>query len=490
MGTTEVIIPTDSIMYTHRILKDGDLYFLFNEGGREQTFTAQFDAAGKMKEWNGFTGEIKDYPSRIVDDKTEATFTIEGYGSKIITISKSDKVYDVVEFGAKGDGKTIDTKAIQKAADLAYANGGGVVVIPAGEYLSGALFFKNGVDLNIKKGATLVSTVDSDDFPLISTRFEGVEQKFRCAFLNFDNSRNVHVWGEGVIRGRGQEWRNYTGKDGHWGRPRMLCFTNCPGGTIEGLTMVNHASWCLHVLYTDGFTIDNLKISVTSYIPSSDGVDIDSSSNIRMTNVYTNVTDDWLSIKSGKNEDGRRVARPSMNIYVSNCNFDGGHGVAMGSEISGCIKHVLIENCVCGEQNQAPVRFKSQPSRGGVVEDITFKDFKLNGCGAFISANMIWRMVENYPDYTPRTRLRNINIINARGKVKKVGEIFGDPASPIAEGTFKFENCSLDAAGSLYLANVDQKDFDGLKINVPDGIEPIKRVEVAVGGKNSGQIKK
>src|SRR5574344_467348 len=488
MGTKEVIIPTDSIMYTHRILKDGDLYFIFNEGGREQTFTAQFDAVGKMREWNGFTGEIKDYPSKISGDKTEATFTIEAYGSKVITISKDSKIYNVKDFGAMGDGTAIDTKSIQKAADAAYSNGGGVVEIPAGQYLCGALFFRNGVYLNIQKGVTLISTMDSDDFPQIATRFEGVEQKFRCAFLNFDNSRNVHVWGEGTINGRGQEWNKYKSKDGHWGRPRMLCFTNCPGGRIDGLTMVNHASWCLHVLYTDGFTIDNLHISVTSYVPSSDGVDIDSSSDIRMTNVYTNVTDDCLSIKSGKNEDGRRVARPSMNIYVNNCNFDGGHGVAMGSEISGCIKNVLIENCVCGEQNRAPVRFKSQPSRGGVVENVTFKNFKLDNCDTFISANMIWRMVENYPDYTPRTQLKDIKVINVSGKVKSVGEIIGDPAAPIPEGTFKFEGCTLEAQKGLNLANVDQKNFDGLEMSLPAGTEACRRVNVVSSGKNAGQI--
>lgn len=475
MGLTEVIIPTDSIMYTHRILKDADLYFIFNEGGREQTFTAEFDAIGKVKEWNGFTGEIKSLPFKISDGKTELTMTIEPYGSKVITIAKDHKIFNVKDFGAKGDSTVVDTKAIQAAADAAYANGGGLVVIPAGTYLSGALFFKNGVDLEIQKGGTLVSTVDSDDFPQISTRFEGIEHFFRCAFLNFDDSRNVRVYGEGTIYGRGQEWSKNKNKDGHWGRPRMLCFTNCPGGSITGLTMKDHASWCLHVLYTDGFTIDGVNISVSSYVPSSDGVDIDSSSNIEMRNVYTYVTDDCLSIKSGKNEDGRRVGRPSMNIHVENCNFDGGHGVAMGSEISGCIKHVVIDNCVCGKDNQAPVRFKSQPSRGGVVEDITFSNMKLDDCGTFISANMMWRMVENYEPYNPRTLLKDIKVINVTGKAKNMGDITGDPEAPIREGTFKFEGCKLEVQRGLILSNVDQQDFSGIEMILPEGQQPIIR---------------
>lgn len=400
---------------------------------------------------------------------------------------QSGKEYNVRDFGAAGDGVGIDTYAIQQAADAAFEAGGGVVVIPEGEYLSGALFFKEGVDLNIRSGARLVSLVGSEYFPMIHTRFEGVEQDFRCAFLNFDNSPGVHVWGEGTIDGKGQEWHQHKNADGHWGRPRMLCFTNCPGGHIEGLTMLNHASWCLHVLYTDGFEINDLNISVTSYVPSSDGVDIDSSSNIYMHDVYTNVTDDCLSIKSGKNEDGRRVNRPTENIYVRNCNFDGGHGVAMGSEISGCIRHVVIEDCICGPENRAPVRFKSQPSRGGLVEDVTFRNFTLNGCGTFIDANMVWRMVEDYEPYDPRTELRDIKVINVSGKVRNVGQIYGDPAAPIKEGTFSFENCDIEAAErGLYLANVAQEDFSGLNITVPEGVEPIRRVDINVGGRASG----
>ena len=480
MGLTEVIIPTDSIRYTHRTLDDGELYFLFNEGAREQTFTVEFDAVGQVRQWDGFTGEVREIPARIEDGKTVLDVSLDGYDSAVYTISRGHGSFDVREYGAAGDGSTVDTRALQAAADAAYAAGGGVVIVPAGRYLTGALFFRDGVDLEIREGATLVSTVDSDDFPQISTRFEGIEHNWRSALLNFDHSRRVHVYGGGRIEGRGQEWSKAKNKDGHWGRPRMLCFTDCPGGHIENLTMSDHASWCLHVLYTDGFEINDLNISVSSYVPSSDAVDIDSSSNVWMHDVYTNVTDDCLSIKSGKNEDGRRVARPSMNIRVERCNFDGGHGVAMGSEISGCIRGVVIDDCVCGPENRAPVRFKSQPSRGGVVEDVTFSNMRLDGCGTFIDANMIWRMVENYEPYNPRTQLRNLKVINVCGKVKSVGNIYGDPDAPLPEGTFHFEGCKLEAETGLKLANVDQQDFSGIEIDVPAGVAPIERIQMQV----------
>ena len=418
-------IPAASLDYSRFIRDDEDLFVLKNIGDTDLTFHAGFDAAGKVF-LLGSDGSETLIPSTMQNDRAVAEISI-GAGMELsLAVRRSEGTFNVRDFGACGDGISKDTEAIQNAADAAYAYGGGTVVIPAGTYLTGALFFRNGVNLEIQEGAVLVSTVDSDDFPQIPTRFEGTEKYWRCALLNFDNSRGVHVYG---------------------------------GGTILG------------ILYTDGFTIDNLNISVSSYVPSSDGVDIDSSCNIKMTDVYTYVTDDCLSIKSGKNEDGRRVGRPSMNILVRNCNFDGGHGVAMGSEISGCIRNVLIEDCVCGPENRAPVRFKSQPSRGGVVENVTFKNMTLNGCGTFIDANLVWRMVEDYEPFFPRTVLRNIRVINVSGTARSVGTISGDPAAPIPEGTFIFDGCRIKADKGLMLSNVGQRNFDGLEVQLPEGEE-------------------
>ena len=478
-------IPAASLDYSRFIRDDEDLFMLKNIGDADLTFRAGFDAAGKVF-LLGSDGSETLIPSTMQNDRAVAEISI-GAGMELsLAVRRSEGTFNVRDFGACGDGISKDTEAIQNAADAAYADGGGTVVIPAGTYLTGALFFRNGVNLEIQEEAVLVSTVDSDDFPQIPTRFEGTEKYWRCALLNFDNSRDVHVYGEGTILGRGQEWSKYKNKDGLWGRPRMICFTDCPGGLIEDLTMKDHASWCLHVLYTDGFTIDNLNISVSSYVPSSDGVDIDSSCNIKMTDVYTYVTDDCLSIKSGKNEDGRRVGRPSMNILVRNCNFDGGHGVAMGSEISGCIRNVLIEDCVCGPENRAPVRFKSQPSRGGVVENVTFKNMTLNGCGTFIDANLVWRMVEDYEPFFPRTVLRNIKVINVSGTARSVGTISGDPAAPIPEGTFIFDGCRIKADKGLMLSNVGQRNFDGLEVQLPEGEDFLNFHKAAERGINSG----
>ena len=267
-------IPAASLDYSRFIRDDEDLFMLKNIGDADLTFRAGFDAAGKVF-LLGSDGSETLIPSTMQNDRAVAEISI-GAGMELsLAVRRSEGTFNVRDFGACGDGISKDTEAIQNAADAAYADGGGTVVIPAGTYLTGALFFRNGVNLEIQEEAVLVSTVDSDDFPQIPTRFEGTEKYWRCALLNFDNSRDVHVYGGGTILGRGQEWSKYKNKDGLWGRPRMICFTDCPGGLIEDLTMKDHASWCLHVLYTDGFTIDNLNISVSSYVPSSDGVDIE-----------------------------------------------------------------------------------------------------------------------------------------------------------------------------------------------------------------------
>ena len=144
-----------------------------------------------------------------------------------------------------------------------------------------------------------------------------------------------------------------------------------------------------HVLYTNGFTIDGIDIRALEYIPSSDGIDIDSSNDILITSTRIEAHDDCISIKSGRDEDGRRVGRPSENILIENCHFAYGHGgVAMGSEISGGIRNVTIRSCLMDNENWSPLRFKSQPSRGGTVENITFEDITIKGARSIVDINM------------------------------------------------------------------------------------------------------
>lgn len=458
----------DSIRYIRRITPDGDFFFLFNEGNQPARFTADFDKVGMVKEWNATNGTIKELDATVTHNRTRLEIELAPWESRLISIQKSTREYNVKDYGVKGNGE-VETIALQHAINTASQQGGGIVVIPAGKYTSGALFFPRGVDLRVDKHAELFSTVHPDDFPVIPTRFEGVERLWRCAFLNFDSSDNVKVYGEGTIDGSGIQWKDIP--FGTTGRPRLICFSNCSNGSISGLKLANQASWCLHILYTTGFTVKGLNIEALEYIPSSDGIDIDSSSDIHIDSTRIYAHDDCISIKSGRDADGRRVARPSENILIENCNLAFGHGgIAMGSEISGDIRNVTIRSCVIDKGNWNPLRFKSQPGRGGVVENITFEDITIHQARNIFDINMEWRMVPPLaPAHYPLTRLRNIRFKNIKGDAENIGNIYGFKDAPFTADSFSFENCQVKAKKGLEVSNAKEVNFEGLEMEVEQG---------------------
>jgi polygalacturonase len=218
--------------------------------------------------------------------------------------------------------------------------------------------------------------------------------------------------------------------------------------------------------------IKNLNITAGHDIPSSDGIDIDSSDDVTVAGCYIDVNDDCISIKSGKDEDGLRVNRPSENIVIEKCTFAYGHGgVAMGSETSGGIRNVEVKNCTVESGNWAPVRFKSQPSRGGVVEDITFRDIVIKDARMVFDFNMAWRMTGTVkPPAKILPVVRNIKLINISGNVNAGGNITGLEGSPIQNLSFK--NCNITAVKGLTVQYVAGTDFKGLNLTVKNG-EPV-----------------
>ena len=196
-----------------------------------------------------------------------------------------------------------------------------------------------------------------------------------------------------------------------------------------------------------------------------------------MNNVYIDVNDDCISIKSGKDADGLRVNRPAEDIVIENSHFAYGHGgVAMGSETSGGIRNVEVRNCISDSGNWAPIRFKTQPSRGGVVENITYRDMKLHETKQAFEFNLEWRMV---PPIAPPAAVlpvvRNVQIINVSGDVESVGIIHGLPGSPIQGVTFK--NCKITAKKGFKLDHARRVDLTGLSLDVQEG-DAITKVDV------------
>jgi polygalacturonase len=246
---------------------------------------------------------------------------------------------------------------------------------------------------------------------------------------------------------------------------------------ISGLNLHNQATWCLWILYSQNVEIDGVKITAEHNIPTSDGMDIESSKHVHVNHSYLEDDDDCISIKSGKDADGLRVNRPAEDILIENSHFAYGQGgVAMGSEVSGSIRNVTTLNCLFDDGNWAPIRFKSQPSRGGVVENITYKDIVLHGTRQAFEMNMEWRMVgPRLPDSNPLPVMRNIKIINVSGDVQSVGNIHGLPGSPIQGVTF--ENCNITADHGFRLDHARNVDIKGLTIKVKQG-DPVTTTDV------------
>jgi polygalacturonase len=427
------------------------------------------------------------------------------------------KRFLITDSGAVADGQTLNTQAIQSAIDRCASTGGGVVVVPKGAFLSGALFFKPGVNLLVEQEGVLKGTANPDDYPQVNTRWEGIERLWTCAFLNFDGMTNVQVTGEGMIDGSGDLWMQRGGGGGRGrggaanplpaqtngqpvaqgvrgaaaaevstdasgtnavarrggGRPRLICFSNCGGVRIAGLHLQRQAVWCLHILYSQDVVVDNLNIRAIERIPSSDGIDVDSSRNVQISHCDIDCNDDDIAIKCGKDTDGLRVNRSSENITISDCTIGAGSGITMGSEVSGSIRHVLVERCKFTGSGDA-ARFKSQPSRGGVIEDIVYRDIQMDNVRQAFEFEMAWRMVPPIaPPAKVLTVVRNVRFINFSGTAQAGGTIHGLADSPIQN--VKFENCQVTAQRGLVVENATNLDLSGLALKVAQGEAIIRR---------------
>ena len=442
------------------------------------------------------------------------------------------KQYAITEHGAIGDGTTVNTKSLQSLIDQCAAEGGGTLIVPQGTFLSGALYFKQGVNLRIEKDAVLKSTIAMADFPPIYTRWEGIERYWTSAFLNFVGLHHVSVSGEGMIDGSGDAWAGFgklarkvpapgevvsvpggqtpvaptpaeiygailpttaklnlapdparlpiinaaglllPGPD--LNSPRALVFQNCTDVRVSGVTLKNQARWGFAFIYCEDVVAGKLTVRAEHYIPSSDSIDIDSCRKVLITACDLDCNDDCISIKSGKDVDGRRVNRPSEDIVIEKTRFAYGHGgVAIGSETSGGIRNVEVRDCIAEAGNWAPVRFKSQPSRGGVVENITYRNIELRDTNQAFEFNLEWNMKINVAgEARVVPTVRNVKLINIRGSAKSVGVIHGLKDSFIDGVTF--ENCAITAQRGLTIENAKNVDLSGLKLTVAEG-EPIIR---------------
>lgn len=304
---------------------------------------------------------------------------------------EADRVCPANEYGAVADTSTTSTRGIQQAIDACAEAGGGIVTFAPGNYLTGAIFVKSNVHLRVGENVTIYGSHDMDEYPERPTRVAGIEMTWPTGLINVDGQENVRISGGGTIDGRGEKWwdmywdmrRNVYEPQGlRWAvdydakRVRLMLIEESSDVTVENLDLQRSGFWTVHLLYSDHVTVEGITISENQG-PSTDGVDIDSSTNILVQNNSIDNDDDNIVLKAGRDADGLRVDRPTEYVFIRNNLAKRGAGLlSFGSETSGDIRHVVaFDNRALGTSRAA--RFKSAKTRGGVVEDILIRNMEL-----------------------------------------------------------------------------------------------------------------
>lgn len=302
------------------------------------------------------------------------------------------KTLNITDFGANGNGSTLNTQAIQKAIDACPVDG--TVLIPKGVFVSGALFLKSHMTLEIAKDGVLKGSINEADYlPYINNRFEGWEMKTYASLLNAGVMNHeggfavtdLSIKGEGTISGGNSTLAQaMIDKGGMRSRGRLICLMNCKDVEIQGLQIRDSPCWTIHYIYSQGISCHDLNIVSTAR--NGDGLDPDSSDDSYIFNCTFSTGDDCIAIKSGKNPEGYTIGKPTKNVRITDCDFVKGHGISIGSEMSGGVSDVLVQDCKAGKLLHG-LQIKGTKERGGYVKNVTVADCQLLQITIFSAVN-------------------------------------------------------------------------------------------------------
>ncbi|WP_223701485.1 glycoside hydrolase family 28 protein [Sutcliffiella deserti] len=388
-------------------------------------------------------------------------------------------VYDITSYGAKGDNRTDNTNAIAAAIRDCAEQGGGTVFFPAGKFVTGPIVLKSNITLFLDAGSKVIFKDDFDAYPAVKTRWSGYECYGFSPLIFGDGLKNVSIKGNGVFDGQGKAWweinkrlkkgekystsvaenirrhnsalldplsTNLVEWDSQFLRPPLLQFKDCEHITIEGVTLQNSPFWNTHLVYCQDVQVRGVTFKNPSDTPNGDGFDIDSCSNVRVSDCHFDVGDDCLCLKSGINEDGRRVGRPTENVTVTNCTMLHGHGgVVMGSENSGGIRNVTISNCVFIGTDRG-IRIKTNRARGAYIENVLVNNIYMENVFCPFSINSFYRygvdendlsmnLLEAIPvtEKTPRVKHIKLSNVTAKNCRAAAGFVYGLPEMPVQD---------------------------------------------------------
>jgi polygalacturonase len=414
------------------------------------------------------------------------------------------------EYGAKGDGTTLETASLQKAIDAAAATGGTVTMKP-GTYLTGSLFLKSGVTLEVPEGATLIGSEKLEDYPMLPTRISGIEMTWPAALINVRDQHDVTITGKGTIDGDGPIWwksywdlrATYEPKGLRWAsdydarRPRLILFQNSSNIRLGGGILLRRSGfWTVQILYSHDVHVDGVTIrnNEGGKGPSTDGFDIDSSRKVLVEHADIDANDDALVLKAGRDSDGLRVNRPTEDIVLRDSIIrHGAAAVTIGSETSGGFRNIEAYNITALSGVPSGVLFKSAHTRGGFARDIRIHDLTLEGVAIPIHITMNWNPsfsyavlpegVKDIPSYwvtltTPvpeekgLPHFSDVHIWNIKATGAK--SAFNVAAYPNATlDDFHLDHLDIEAATAGTIANAKNWTITESSIKTADGSKPM-----------------
>jgi polygalacturonase len=404
--------------------------------------------------------------------------------------------FNITAFGAVGDGATNCSRGFSRAIEQCNAEGGGRVVVPKGIYLVGAIHLKSNVNLYVSKEATIRFSTDPNDYlPVVFSRWEGMECMNYSALIYAFEQENIAVTGEGVLDGQASDanWWSWKGNratsagkpnqndarrklvdmgekgvpvkerifgDGSYLRPNFFQPYRCKNVLVEGVTFKNSPMWFLNPELCKNVSI--VGVTTEGHGPNNDGCDPESCSDVLIKNCTFDTGDDCIAIKSGRNNDGRRVNVPSENIVIQGCTMKDGHGgVVIGSEVSGSVRNVFAENCSMDSPNLDRVlRIKTNAVRGGVIENVFMRNVKVGQVAEAVLKIDFYYEEGDKGAFTPI--VRNIEMKNVESGKSQFGVWIRaydrSPAAKISVEQCTFRNVAepnvLDNVKDLSLINV------------------------------------
>ena len=366
-----------------------------------------------------------------------------------------DKTFNILDFGAKGDGTTFNQNAFDQAIAECTSNGGGKVIVPAGKFLTGPIHLDNNVNLHLEAGSEILFSTDLDHFPIVNTSYEGTEMYNFSPLIYANGKENIAITGEGILNGQAsnEHWWPWCGKDffgwkegdpkqhtslqvlkdemsekgvpvknrifgkGHYLRPTFIEPFECKNILIQGVKIIDAPFWIIHPFRSENIIVD--AVNIESHGPNNDGCDPEYSKNIIIKNCRFNTGDDCIAIKAGRNEDGRRVGIKTENIVIEDCIMIDGHGgVVIGSEMSAGVRNVFVDNCEMNSPNlDRAIRIKTNTKRGGTVENLYAKNLTIGQVKeAFLKVNLFYGIYANQDgEFMPEVKnvyLENITVEN------------------------------------------------------------------------------